>query len=535
VQQNSEGLSLEQILGFVRRRLLLIVLCVLVVAGAAYAFSKRQTREYTASSSLVFSDGSLSRQIAGLPASVSSGSSLLAQQANDLELVRGGDTAAKTASAIGNGVGPGRVAASLEISGHAESGVVTIASTTTSPVLAAKIANTYARVFVNEQQEANSRYFKAALALVHRELAHLSSAERVGAGGVQLQDRAQTLSLLSELHDENVQVAQEASVPSAPSAPKTKRNTALGALLGLLIGLGLAFALGRLDRRLRGPEDLEAIYGLPLLGAVPESMALSRAGGKSGKRGKRSVLPVADAAAFSLIRAHLRFFNVDRELRTLIIASAAPGDGKTTIARHLAEAAARLGTRVLLLEADLRDPTLAEQLDVTPGPGLADVLIGATPMREAIQSVHLEAPPGEGAEGRVLDVLVAGAVLPPNPGELIEGRAMGRVLEQAKLAYDLVVIDTPPLSAVSDAFPLLTKVDGVVIVGWIGRSRRDASERLHHVLASAGAPLLGVIANGSSSGGPAAYGYTKGEKPSPAEAAPANEAARSELVPSTSD
>ncbi len=533
MQQNSEGLSLEQILDFVRRRLPLILVCVVVVAGAAFAFSKRQTREYTASSSLVFSDGSLSRQIAGLPASVSSGSSLLAQQANDLELVRGGDTAAKTASALGNGLSPRRVAGSLEISGHSESGVVTISSTTTSPVLAAKIANTYAHLFVNEQQEANSQYFKAALALVHRELAQLSPAARVGAGGVQLQDRAQTLSLLSELHDENVQVAQEASVPSAPSTPKTKRNTGLGALLGLLIGLALAFALGRLDRRLRGPEDLESIYGLPLLGAVPESLALSRSGGKGGKR---AVLPVADAAAFSLIRAHLRFFNVDRELRTLIVASAAPGDGKTTIARHLAEAAARLGTRVLLLEADLRDPTLAEQLDIAPGPGLADVLIGATPMRDAIQPVHLEAPPGEGAEGRILDVLVAGAVLPPNPGELIEGRAMEGVLEQAKFAYDLVVIDTPPLSAVSDAFPLLTKVDGVVIVGWIGRSRRDVSERLHHVLASAGAPLLGVIANGSSTGGPAAYGYARGEKPTPAEPEPAGEPARSEeLVPSTSD
>lgn len=533
MQQNSEGLSLEQILDFVRRRLPLILVCVVVVAGAAFAFSKRQTREYTASSSLVFSDGSLSRQIAGLPASVSSGSSLLAQQANDLELVRGGGTAAKTASAIGHGLSPLRVAASLEISGHSESGVVTISSTTTSPVLAAKIANTYAHLFVSEQQEANSQYFKAALALVHRELAHLSPAARVGAGGVQLQDRAQTLSLLSELHDENVQVAQEASVPSGPSTPKTKRNTGLGALLGLLIGLALAFALGRLDRRLRGPEDLESIYGLPLLGVVPESTALSRSGGKGGKR---SVLPVGDAAAFSLIRAHLRFFNVNRELRTLIIASAAPGDGKTTIARHLAEAAARSGTRVLLLEADLRDPTLAEQLDIAPGPGLADVLIGATPMRDAIQPVHLEAPPGEGAEGRILDTLVAGAVLPPNPGELTEGRAMEGVLEQAKFAYDLVVIDTPPLSAVSDAFPLLTKVDGVVIVGWIGRSRRDASERLHHVLASAGAPLLGVIANGSSTGRPAAYGSSKGRKSSAAEAAPANEPARSEeLVPSTSD
>jgi Mrp family chromosome partitioning ATPase len=97
------------------------------------------------------------------------------------------------------------------------------------------------------------------------------------------------------------------------------------------------------------------------------------------------------------------------------------------------------------------------------------------------------------------------AHLPPNPGELLESHAMGAVLERAKFAYDLVVIDTPPLTAVSDAFPLLTKVDGVVIVGRIGRSRREDAEQLQQVLASSGAPLLGVIVNGSKSGGPSPY------------------------------
>ena len=143
----------------------------------------------------------------------------------------------------------------------------------------------------------------------------------------------------------------------------------------------------------------------------------------------------------------------------------------------------------------------------------------------------MEAAPGEGITGRTLDVLAAGAVLPPNPGELLESRAMDAVLEQAKSAYDLVVIDTPPLTAVSDAFPLLTKVDGVVIVGWVGRSRRDAAEQLHQVLASSGAPLLGVIANGSKSGGPDAYVYAKGGKPSPVVAAVDGASPSEELAP----
>jgi Mrp family chromosome partitioning ATPase len=140
--------------------------------------------------------------------------------------------------------------------------------------------------------------------------------------------------------------------------------------------------------------------------------------------------------------AHLRFFNVDRDLRTVVVASAASGDGKTTIARHLAEAAARLGSRVLLLEVDLRHPTLAQQLDIRSGPGLADVLIDTTTMGGATQSVVLDASRGEGVTGRTMDVLAAGAVLPPNPGELLESRAMDSVLEQARSVYDLVVIDT---------------------------------------------------------------------------------------------
>jgi len=526
VQQDAQALNLEQVLGILRRRVPLIILCVVVVAGAAYGYSKHETKKYTATASLAFSVNSLSQQVAGLPPN--SSGNLLAQQASNLELVKLGDMAAKTASQLGHGLTDEKVTESLNISGEGESSVVDVSATATSPELAAAIANTYTGTFVKEQQSANRQYFKSALALVNRQLTGLSPAQRVGQDGLELQDRAQTLGLLAELNYGNVQIAQEAVAPTKPSSPKTSKNAALGVFLGLLIGLGLAFVLERLERRLRGPEDLEGIYHLPMLGVIPESAALSRLARRDG--GKRAALPPTDAEAFNLVRAHLRFFNVDRDLRTILIASAAPGDGKTTIARHLAEAAARLGSRVLLLEVDLRHPTLAEHLDIQSGPGLADVLIGAISMSVATQSVELVAPPGDVANGRALDVLAAGAVLPPNPAELLESHAMDAVLEQAKFAYDLVVIDTPPLTAVSDAFPLLTKVDGVVIVGRVGRSRRDVAERLHQVLASSGSPLLGVIANGSKSGGPSSYGDTRADKVLPV-AVSTNGTGPSERVP----
>jgi succinoglycan biosynthesis transport protein ExoP len=503
-------------LGVLRRRAAWIVLCVVLVAGVAYGLSKRQTKKYTATAALVFNNNQLGQQVAGLQALNSSGNPQN-QQATDLKLVQLGDMGEKTAIVLAHAKGATplaraltgeKVEADVSASVQGESNVINVSATSTSPVLAAAIANKYTAEFVYEQQNSNHAYYIAALKLVDKQLSALSSKQRLSTAGVALQDRAQSLGVLAELHNGSVEVAKAAKVPTSPSSPTTSKNTALGAVLGLLLGLGIAFLLERVDRRIREPKDLEAIYDLPLLGVVPESKALSRSARRGGDA--PAVLPPGEAESFQLIRAHLRYFNVDRQVHTLLVASAAPGDGKTTIARHLAAAAARVGSRVLLLEADLRRPTLAQRLDVRSGPGLADVLIGAVLLNDAIQTVDLEAPSDTSAGGRAFDVLVAGAALPPNPGELIESRAMETVLERAKSTYDLVVVDTPPLTAVSDAFPLLGKVDGVVIVGRVGRNRRDVAERLHETLAGAGAPLLGVIANGLTArrGDYGGYGYT---------------------------
>jgi len=502
VQPGPEGIDFRQIMGILRHRLPLIAACVVIATGAAYGFSKRETKKYTTTASIVFNDNTLSQQIAGLGVSASTASSLLAEQAGNLELVRGSGVAAKTASLVGHGLTPADVASSVSVSGQPESGVVDVTTVSTSPVLAAKITNTYARQFISVQQVANRQYFKSALAAVEKQLAALPPRQRVGPDSLQLQNRAQALRLLTELGYGNVQVGREAFIPSSPSSPKTSRNTALGLFLGVVIGLIITFALERVDGRIRRPEDLEAIYGLPLLGSVPKSSALARANGKD------RIAPPAEAEAFGLIRGHLRFFDVDRPLRTILIASAAQGEGKSMVARNLAEAAARLGSRVLLLESDLRHPVLAAQFEAHAGPGLADVLIGTVPMSEATQSIGS----GSSHGGGNLDVLVAGPVSPPNPAQLLDSHAMSAVLEQAKSTYDLVVIDTPPLTSVSDALPLLAKVDGVVIVGWIGRSRRNSAERLHQVLATSGAPLLGVVANGTGSTG-SGYHVTGGRSP----------------------
>jgi capsular polysaccharide biosynthesis protein len=218
-----------------------------LVASAAYGLSKRHAKQYTATASLVFNNQQISQQVAGLQA-LNNTSSQQAEQNTNLKLVQLGGMAAKTAGVLGHGLTKEKVSGDLSINGQGESNIV-VAATATSSVLAAEIANTYTGQFVEEQQNSNHKYYAVALALLEKQLRALSSKERAGTVGLALQDRAQSLGALAELKNGDVQIAQPATVPTSSSSPKVSRNTALGAVLGLLLGLDIAFLLERLDGR----------------------------------------------------------------------------------------------------------------------------------------------------------------------------------------------------------------------------------------------------------------------------------------------
>jgi succinoglycan biosynthesis transport protein ExoP len=517
----------ERLLRVLRRRGFWIVLCALVVAAAAYGYSKRETKKYTTAAVLTFNSDQLDQQIAGL--SVNASGTPLEQQSGDIELVKYAGLARRTARLLGHGLTPVAVSRAIDIKGEGESNIVEVAATSTSPVLAAAIANVYAGQFVREQARTNRRQFRSALALVDKQLAALPPGERFGADALDLQNRAHTLELLAELDYKNVQVTQEAIVPAVPSSPSTHRNAILGGVLGLLLGLGIVFLLERFDHRIRDPEEFEAIYHAPTLGTVPKSRALALFG-RDKRTGSDNLSP-AEAEAFNLIRAHLKFLSSGLDVSTVIVASPASGDGKTTVAYHLADAAAKLGSRVLLLEADLRRPALTRRLGIEDGVGLVDVLIGRASSHEAIRSVNVGGAPGGAALAHSLDVLAAGSALPLSPGELLESPAMHSLLAQLKPAYDLVVVDTPQLTAVSDAFALLAKVDGVLIVGRVGHSRRGDAEQLQRTLAGSEAKLLGVVVNGVKSGSSSSYVEASARNsPTPASATPTGAAKTNEQL-----
>jgi capsular exopolysaccharide synthesis family protein len=492
-----EDSNFEQLFTVLRRRWRLLLSCVALVTVSAVGLSMLQQHRYTASASLLFRDTQFDQELFGSNFTPYANDPAQ-QQATNIDLASLPIVAQRTAQALH--LGDGIVAGEVSVSGVGQSNIANISVTDPDPVRAATIANAYAQQFVLYRQQADRSKITAAEALVNRELAALPAAQRYGSVGTTLQNRANQLGVLAALQTGNAEVAQPAGVPSSPSTPRTKRNGLLGALLGLLLGMGLVFVTERLDKRIRDASELEAAYGLPVLGVIPESPAYQAAGVEP--------LPPVEMEAFALLRARLRYFNVDREIRSLLMTSCAPGDGKTTVALNLAIAEAVAGNeKVVVVEADLRRPSLAKRVAIDPGPGLAEILSRNASLDSALQRVTI--PTRSSDRTPSFSVLTSGAT-PPNPTELLESRAMIDLLTSLSERFNLVIMDSAPTMAVSDAIPLLQLVSGVVIVNRVESITRDLARHLRDQLAKLNAPVLGIVANALPTGGRDEYGYGYG-------------------------
>ena len=252
-----------------------------------------------------------------------------------------------------------------------------------------------------------------------------------------------------------------AKSPAEASAPKPVQNTVIGAIVGLALGLALAIALERRDRRVRDPRSWSTLGSL--IGRIPRSRALARSG-----RGTRA-LPAPEAEAFRTVRVNLRRQLEQQGARSLIVTSAISAR-EDTLAWNLARIEAASGSRVLLVEADLRRPSLAKSLEANGAAGLTDLLASdQAQLQDLIQPDFQVGAEGDlgAAEGGSVDVLFAGSP-PANPAELLASERMQAILEVIPDRYDLVVVDTLP-TIVSDAMPILEYVGGIV-VGRLGLS-----------------------------------------------------------------
>ncbi|MFA9270486.1 MAG: polysaccharide biosynthesis tyrosine autokinase [Baekduiaceae bacterium] len=494
--ESDDGFGLSDILKALRRRWWIVAICVIVTPAAALAFSLSQEKQYSATATLLFQDARLDNQLLGDTTYVDSDQERTA--ATNTAIAQLGTIQRRTEAAVANRFPDVDVNVSVEQSGTDNLGTVT--ATAPSPTAAAVIATRFAEEFITFRRGAERETVTRAIALLERRIARLERTDGPRSEIEQLETRKQDLENLSAVQTGNVQLVERAEVPDSPSSPKTRRNVALGIFLGGLLGIALALLVDRLDRRIRDESEIEDSVEAPVLGVVPQSKAIAR------QKGGLEALRPGDVEAFRLLRAELRYFEASKDASCIMVTSSAPGEGKSTVAWNLALCAAESGARTLLIEADLRRPVLALKMGATPGEkGLSTVLSEQVTLSEALQ--HYE---HGGDEDHTFDVLYAGPK-PPNPGDLLESENMTALLGEVRRRYDYIVVDTAPVPVVSDPIPLLSQVDGVLVVTRLGKTQRDELAHLRRQLSKFKAPVLGVVINGGARvgdyAGYASYSY----------------------------
>jgi capsular exopolysaccharide synthesis family protein len=471
--------TLQRVIPIVRRNTGLILLCLVLAPVAALALSLVQSKEYTATSALLFRDPGLDTKFTGTPF-FREGEDETRVAATNLRLVSLDTMATITARKLDEpGFGRKKVSEAVEVTADGPSDLVTIKATDTDPEFAALLANTFAREYVVFRRQRDRAKVREALDLVQQRLDVMTPEQRAANAGQDLERNARELEVIAALQTGNAEVVQRAQPPTEASSPKPLRSVAIAFVLGLLLAVGLTLLREQLDRRLRDPADVVELLEVPVLSVIAEERGASRQDIATDTPFRR-----LDTEAFRMLRTNLRYFNVDEELNSILVMSAEPEEGKTSIAWNLARAEARAGKRVLCVEADMRRPTLATRLDVAADGGLSLILAGVMDAEDVVTTVN------------GVDVITAGP-LPPNPGELIESQRMRKLIQWGEKHYDRVIIDTPPAAVVADAIPLVPMVSGVVILVRLGHSHRDAVERLRTQLANVNAPVLGVVLNGS--------------------------------------
>jgi polysaccharide biosynthesis transport protein len=499
MRQTSADFNLWYVLRAARRRLPIFLLCVVLVPTLAVVVSHLQKKEYTAKASLLFRDPQFDQKLFDT-SFVQNQTDPQRAAATNLESVSIPKVAALTAARLRNLTGD-QVSSAVEASSNSQSDLVAIEATARSPGFAAKLANTFANQYIAFRRKADRAKISSAQVPLQRQIAALPPRERFGAFGQSLQKRLSQLKVLASLQTGNAELLQPAQVPRGASSPKPVRNGAIGVFFGILIGIALALVAEALDRRLRKPTEMEEIFKRPLLASLPESAALA-----SPDPG----LPAAELEDFRMLWVNLRYFNVSGDISSVLVTSADRNDGKSTVAWGLAVAAASTGSRTLLVEADFRNPTFANRFGLRSRKGLTGVLLGKVARREAVKPLPLALKENDSSPARAMDVLITGR-RPPDPADLLQSGRMVEFLREVEEEYDLVIIDTPPASVVSDAIPLTTIVSGVIVVGRLGNTGRDHLRRLHHQLDHMEARILGVVVNSIEQGDPYGYGYDYGE------------------------
>lgn len=450
-RQQAETIGLGHYLEVLRRRKWLVLVVPVAAVAAAAALSFLQAPTYRAETKLV------AGQRGGLIDPRFGGSFAQQLTATMRDLLRSHLVASTVIDRLGLEERPEELLEQVSVSINPETAVLTVRVEDGDPERAVAIADELGETFST---------------LVRERFATQTTVE--GEPGSEL-----TVTVFDPAHADPV-----------PVSPRPVRNIALAGFLGIVLGLLAGFLREHFDRALRSREEVERAFGAPVIGQIPFVRARRR-------RDQRSVAWESVGGiseAYRALRANLQYLGIKRPVRTILITSASPEQGKTTVAANLAVAIARSGVSTVVVEGDLRRPRLAQTFGAPSGGlGLTSVLVGAAEPEAAVHDV--DTPEGvasrPGGAGRLS--LLSSGPLPPNPSELLSSFQMRDVLDRLAGSYDYVLVDSPPVLLVSDALELARMVDGVVLVVRRSRATTDEAAEIRALVERLDIHVLGVV------------------------------------------
>lgn len=490
----------------------LIVIGTVLAAGTAFGVSWFQQPVYSASATLLINQAP--------SANVSDYTSILTSERlarTYSELLTKRTVLEQAIQLLALDVSPESLAKRVEVQLVRDTQLIEISVEDTDPQRAATLANLIPQVFIQQNDALQaSRYAESKQSLaaqldamnaqILKSQAALdvigtpaTAAQEVEAARLQsdlvqyrqsytnLLQSYESIRLAEAQNTSNVTVVEPATAPGTPVRPRILVNTALAGVVGAMLAVGAIFLIEYLDDTIKSPDQVTGLLGVPMLGAIARLSADQMKNGPVAL--SEPLSPVTEG--YRALRTNIRFYSVDRPLRSILITSAGPAEGKSTIAANLAVVVAQAGFRVVLVDADLRRPNLHRMFKKANHFGLTDAVLQTDVNR-------WETTPQPVSAIDNLSIVTSGA-LPPNPAELLGSESMARMLDYWRNRCDLLIIDTPPLNAVTDAAVLAGKTDGVLLV--VDGSGTRIGEAMHarEQLDRVGANLLGVIMNKISS------------------------------------
>ncbi|HEX7291136.1 MAG TPA: polysaccharide biosynthesis tyrosine autokinase [Conexibacter sp.] len=494
----TERETLSALLEVLRRRWLLIAGVVVACMLAAVVRYETGTRSYEATASVAFGNATLTEQALGV--SRSSGDPerdaatrvLVASSRNVAEGVR---------RQLRSPAAPDTLLGAVDVEAAPNANVIDITASTSSPLFSARLANAFAEQYLAAETQQQLDQVDVA----QRHLQEQIDALPVGSPDrTTLQESSQRLDQLRAIANSGLQIITRASPPGSPSGATVRTTAILGLLVGLALAGALVFLLESLDRRVNSVEAFERAYRLPVLATVPPTAFKHR---RADDRA-RTLEP------YRILRSALDFVAVTRQLDTLLITSAVPGEGKSTASIDLSHAIALAGRRVVLVELDLRQPSFSHHFALDPMRGITTALTGREELHELLLQPFPQLPNFQ---------LLPAGTLPPNPSELLGSPAVSALLADLAADDTVVVIDAPPLNPVADAQVLLNNpaIHAALIVARLGYTTRDQVQRARSILDRHMLQPVGLVVTGVRAPGRSGYEVYGPADPALAEAAEA--------------